>query len=318
MKSLAYTLAVLVTLILAAAPSAAQDQPAPIKVVVTVAPLKALVEPLLPKGSELRILMQPGRSEHGYEFSPQDLSNLAGADLVVYIGLNLEPRVAEVLADHKGTAAQRVVCFAEAVGIQKPGEPLPEAEDHDHEGHVHTDECEHGHGPDQHLWLDPVLVKQLIPTLSGTVKEIAKSKGAGAAELERIDQAGVQLESRVQGVDRAWTEAFKALPGAAIVTHHNAFSRPAERYGFEVAAVIRTAEGKDPTPADIATVVKEIKARKVKAIFVEPQFNARAAERIARSAKVKLGTLDPLGDGDWFKLMAANLESITGNLAEGK
>ena len=89
-----------------------------LRVVVTVAPLKGLVQPLLPEGANLRVLMQPGRSEHGYEFSPEELADLARADVVVYIGLNLEPKIASLLADKKLPASQKVICFAELVGIQ--------------------------------------------------------------------------------------------------------------------------------------------------------------------------------------------------------
>ncbi|MFZ4574090.1 MAG: metal ABC transporter substrate-binding protein [Phycisphaerales bacterium] len=291
-----------------------------IRVVVTVAPLKGLIEPLLPEGSHLRVLMQPGRSEHGYEFSPEELADLARADVVVYVGLNLEPKVAALVAESKRPAGQRVVCFGEVAGIQKPGEPVPNTGHHEAADHEHGDECDHDHEGyvDQHLWLDPVLVKELLPVVTAAIKDAAAAKGATSEAQAKVEQAGLVVEARVQAVDAEWTSAFKEMAGAPIVTHHNAFSRPAERYGFKVAAVIRGVDGKDPTPADVKRVVDEIKAQKARAIFVEPQFNARAAERIAKVAKVKLARLDPLGDGDWFKLMTKNLESMKAALGESK
>lgn len=288
------------------------DAHAGIKVVVTVAPLKGIVEPLLPGGSELTVLMQPGRSEHGYEFSPRELSQLASADVVVYVGLNLEPRVAEVL-NSSPDPKRRVVCFGEVAGLQRPGEAVPNT-DHAHD-HEHGETCDHG-PVDQHLWLDPVLVKQLIPAVADAVRAKMSEQGVVEAELAAIREAESKLTQEVDAVDHEWREGIAKLGEVSIVTHHNAFGRPAERYGFKVAAVIRTMEGREPTPADIASVVSEIKSQRVRAIFVEPQFNAKTAERIAKSAKVKLGRLDPLGDGDWFGLMRTNLTSIRESLGE--
>jgi zinc transport system substrate-binding protein len=288
------------------------DAGAGIKVVVTVAPLKGIVEPLLPAGSELAVLMQPGRSEHGYEFSPKELSQLAGADVVVYVGLNLEPRVAEVL-NATPDPKRRVVCFGEVVGLQQAGEAAANPEhSHDHE---HGEACDHG-PVDQHLWLDPVLVKQLVPAVAAAVRSKMTEAGVEESGLAAIRDAELRHVHAIDVVDQEWRDGISKLGEVSIVTHHNAFSRPAERYGFKVAAVIRTMEGREPTPADIASVVSEIRAQKVRAIFVEPQFNAKTAERIAKSAKVKLGKLDPLGDGDWFALMRSNLASIRESLGE--
>src|SRR5436190_24294409 len=90
----------------------ADQPPVALKVVVTIAPLKGLVEPLLPPGSTVTVLMQPGKSEHGYEFTPGDIAAMAKADLFVYVGLNLEGRVESTLKKQEAPKRQ-VVCFAD-------------------------------------------------------------------------------------------------------------------------------------------------------------------------------------------------------------
>jgi len=282
----------------------------PFKAVVTVAPLRGLVEPLLPAGSELTMLMQPGRSEHGYEFTPGDLAKLAEADLVVYVGLGLEPMIADWLAQNPDPT-RRVVEFAAAVEI-KPADP--DADPHAGHDHEHDATCEHNHsGPDQHLWLDPVLVRRLIPVVRDSMQHALADQDASDETRRTVNAAADKLITRIERVDAEWAAAFAAAKGVSIVTHHNAFGRPAARYGFEVAETIRTREGEEPSPADLARIVGSIKSRKVKAIFVEPQFNPKVANRIAKAAKVKVASLDPLGTGDWFALMDANLKSIIEN-----
>lgn len=299
-----------------------------LRAVVTVPALKSFVEPLLPAGSEVRVLMTPGRSEHGQEFTPSDLAALAAADLVVYVGLNLEPRVEEAVA--KPVKGRQVVCFGRVVGLQKTGEPVPNTPEalakapgapphrHDHGDDDHDHGAESSPGwVDQHLWLDPVLVQKLIPAVRGAVEEALQDRGAfTTGERERLAAAQATLAERVKGTDEAWKAGLSPLAGRAIVTHHRAFSRPAERYGLRVVAAIREREGAEPTPADVAAVLDAISTHHVRAIFVEPQFDPQAAQRIASRAKVRVGRLDPMGSGDWFKMMSENLDSLVKNLKD--
>jgi zinc transport system substrate-binding protein len=336
MRRTRVALAFMLTLLVAAVACAQQNgvKPCPLRVVVTIAPLKGLVEPLLPDGSTVTVLMQPGKSEHGYEFTPADVAAVAKADLVVYVGLGLEGRIEEA-AKRQSAGGRRVVCFADAVGI-KPG-PAQDGEDEHQEkgdekkepkggeGHHHH-EHEAGY-VDPHLWLDPVLVGKLIDVLEPKVHaatELSTTGGCGwgvdvkalQQEFERASAAATDLRERIQAVDKEWTDRLAPLKGRSVVTHHNAFSRPAERYGFKVAAVIREFETSEPSPGDIAKVVEAIRKEHVKTIFVEPQFNGAAAERIAAKAGVKVGHLDPLGDGDWFKMMKSNLDALVAGLSD--
>jgi len=292
----------------------AEKRGGPLRAVVTVPPLKGVLEPLMPPGSTVTILMQPGRSEHGYEFTPSDIAQLAGADLVVYVGLGLEGKLDEVLAK-QNVPDRQVVNFAEAIDLVRD-------DPHDHAGHGHAEDehdhdHDHDHAVDPHLWLDPVLVDALVGELSAALIKAAGVRGVPVeSELARLDPLVRDLRERIKAVDSAWKAGLKPFEGRAIVTHHNAFPRPAERYGFKVAAVVREFES-EPSPGDLAKVVDAIRAQGVKVIFVEPQYNAAAAEKIAQVAGVRVATLDPLGDGDWFGLMQKNLDSLVSNLADG-
>lgn len=292
-----------------ALPGCRETQPprhsGPLRVIVTVAPLKGLVEPLLPPGSEIEILMQPGRSEHGYEFSPSDASRLSRADLVVYIGLGLEGKLTSML-DKQQRTDREVVCVAEVLGIKSD-------DHHAHDDHDH-DEAGHSHAVDPHLWLDPSLMADLIPRLLPPVERAAADAGITTSKTA-FTEAGEKLVQRIRAVDEEWRTMLLPLQGAAVVTHHNAFARPAARYGFKVAAVIREFESSEPTAADLAKVVDAIRNQHVSVIFMEPQFNPGVAEKLRAMSGVKLATLDPIGDGDWFALMDRNLAALAGNLA---
>ena len=271
-----------------------------LKVAVSIAPLKGLVAPLLPAGSTITVLVAPGRSEHGYEYTPAELASLAEADLVVYVGLNLEPKIDAILKRHT-SPHQQVVCFADAAGIKDaaPGHDVHHSADSDDER------------IDPHLWLDPVMCEKLIPAEASAIRAILASKSAATGS---VDAAAGAMMQRIDAVDASWKAALAPFKGQAIVTHHDAFSRPAARYGLRIAAVVRRLETTDPSPAEIAGVIDAMKHEHVHTLFIEPQFNPNAAERIAQAAQVNIARLDPLGDGDWFALMRINLDSLTQGL----
>lgn len=294
-----------------AAPHEQARQPGPLRIVVTVPPLQSLARDLAPPGSQVIGLMAPGRSEHGYEFSPSDLEALARADVVLYVGLALEPKIEKFIASNP-SSHRRDICFAQEVGADQE-----HADDQSHSDDAHDDKHagdDHHHGSvDPHLWLDPHLVSALLVKLAPQIE--AAAQAAGVADFDGPARAKASAE-RVAAVDAAYTESLAPFKGRTIVTHHNAWRRLAERYGLTVAAVIRPVEGSEPTPDAIAKSVAALKSQGTHAIFVEPQFNPESARRIAEAAGAKVFTLDPLGSGDWNALMRSNLESLHQGLSQ--
>lgn len=283
-----------------------------LRVVVTVAPLVELARSVAPEGSEVRALMPPGQSEHGYEFTPGDLAALAEADVVVYVGLGLEPQVEEFVAMHP-TRSRQDVCFARAVGLGDVQGVDGHDDEDDGEGHAHEED----HGVDPHLWLDPAMVKQLVPVLSGAMGAAARARGIDSPEASsKLVAAEEALEARVDALDAEFRAKLSAFKGSAIVTHHRAWGRLASRYGLEVAATLRPVESAEPTPGQVAEVMRALEEHKAGAVFVEPQFDSTSVRRIAETAGVKVERLDPLGDGDWFATMRSNLESLVRGLSK--
>lgn len=272
--------------------------------VVSIPPLVGLVKPLV-EGGEVRSLLAPGRSEHGFELTPADVAALARADLIVLVGLGLDVQVERAAAKIPG-AASKVVNFGALAGV--PGVVAECGDDHEHEAAEHDGHDHHHAGADPHVWLDPSLCELLVRDVARRLKE----RGGDAAKLDA--RAAAQIEM-IRAVDAAWRSRLQPMRGRAIVTHHNAFSRPAERYGFRVATVIRAGAG-EPTPGEIAEVVRTIRAEQVRAVLVEPQYDAAIAQRLAAAAGVPVRTIDPVGSGDWEAMMRKNLDAVAAALGE--
>jgi ABC-type Zn uptake system ZnuABC Zn-binding protein ZnuA len=257
-------------------------------VAVSVAPLRGLVEPALEAGVSVRVIVPPGRSEHGYELTPADAASVRGAGVVVAVGAGLDEPVLRVargvarVQDGKGPA---IVRFDAAAG-------LGEVEG----GHTHTDACVHVDGTDPHLWMDAELCLRLLDALEG---------------VEGFDAAGLEAaRERVRWADAEARALLSAHAGKGIVTDHAGFGRFAARYGVRVAAVLRPTHASEPVPEDLARAIEALRSGEAGAVFYEPQHGPGAARRVAEIAGVPLGMLDAVGTGDWAGLIVGNARAI--------
>jgi len=288
-------------------------------IVVSIAPLRGLVEPLLPEGAELVVLVPPSRSVHDWQPTPRTSRLIAEADVIVTVGLGLEPGIDRLVSRHADAGAQKVV-FARLVGAA-PSETRDAEPRHDHDHAEHHDEPAHEaahegesdqgheHAVDPHLWLDPVLARRFVEAM-----RVGLGERVDAREADAVRARAEKLLARIDELHAEHERRLAPYRDRAIVTHHAAFTRLADRYGLRVAAVIRTIESAEPSPGRIREVVEAIEREGVDAIFLEPQFSDRAADRIAEAAGVRIGRLDPIGAGDWFAMMRANLDEITAKL----
>lgn len=305
-------------LLLAAAPAFARSDAAPLRVVVSIPPLVWPVEALLkgdgaPIPATVSLLLRPGVSEHGFELTPSQIADVQRADLVVMAGYGLEGRLTDALTRKPRSDRQTLT-------LEGLVEPI--VADHDHSkcehGHDHGQSHDHAAGlTDPHLWLDPVAMRAFIDRLEAALRERLATlpEARRAPALEALTSRAAAARAVCDEIHAQYQTAIVPLTRRAIVTHHNAYAYLCRRYGLEVAAVIRPTETAEPTPGDIMTAVKALRERRAAAVFVEPQFPAGAAKRIADTARVRLESIDPLGDGDWPALMRANLTALVRGLS---
>ena len=100
-----------------------------------------------------------------------------------------------------------------------------------------------------------------------------------------------------------------------IVVGHDAYGWLARRYSLNTIAIAGL-NAQEPTNKAVQAAIAAIRQRGAKAVFVEPQLSQAAGKRIAERTKVPVLLLDPLGDGDWFRMMESNLESLKKGLGQ--
>ena len=175
------------------------------KVVVSIKPIHALVAAVMQGVAEPALLVRGGASPPTYTLKPSDAKSLTTADLVVWVGPEMEGCLEKPLASNARKATVLTL-------MTVPGMLLLDAreggawESHDH-GHEHKSD---GHKADgkkgddhdevnTHIWLDPANARRIV---SATADALATKDPANAAayrnNAERTAQAIDTLDAELK------------------------------------------------------------------------------------------------------------------------
>lgn len=300
MRSLAW----LFTLLVMAAPAAwPANQPVQLKIFVSVLPIKTFVDTIGGERVETKAMVLPGHSPATYDPSPKQVAELAKADLYVRVGVPFESAWMERIQ-----AANPEMPILDL----RDGLPLRAQEAHDHEhgdGHGSDrrhDESNHSSTTpemDPHIWTSPILVRKMAVAIRDRLSALDPAGAALYAQnQERFDAALVDLHQRIQA-------SLTGLESRAFLVYHPAWGYFADTYGLEQVPIQRA--GKEPGPRRLAALIEQAKATGTRAIFVQPEFDKRTAEQVARSIGGRVEVATPLA-ADY----AANLQRFAAILAD--
>lgn len=279
------------------------EQPEPLtRIVTTIPALAGLVGPLLPESVSCESLLSPGQSIHGHRMSASQIARASSAQIIFGIGLGLEEGALEYF-ERTARPTQRVLAFATLVGIESSH---AHTHAHNHNPDDPEDACIDEHGLNPHLWLD---VQQCLLFVEAAGEALAKYS-TDEVLAHDIRARTITMVERIRAIDAEYAAALAPHRGRAILTQHAAFAPLLDRYGLREIAIHRTGGETSPTPGEVAAAVRTLTENKVAAIFVEPQMSDAFARRLAADTRLPIGTLDPLGRGDWFELMRTNLAQL--------
>ncbi|MCL4220464.1 MAG: metal ABC transporter substrate-binding protein [Phycisphaerales bacterium] len=306
---LLFTLLTLLTLTLAAGPGGCQRGQAPdghdLRVVVaTIPPIRGLIRPLLPESVHVVMLVEPGQNAHGHRLTPAQVATARTADVIFAVGLGMEEGALEQFQRHR-PVRQQIGVFAEMVDVGFSGQAH---EGHDHAGHDHASHA------DMHVWIDPVLSAEFVEAAAAML--IERVRPSQPALAEQVAARRDALLATIKAIDAAYAQRLAPFAGQSVLTAHPAFARMLERYGLHEVSLSATSGHAGPSAAELSAALRTVRERGVVAVFLEPQAPAALPRRIAEQAGLPLGTLDPLGSGDWERMMESNLDALVATLSE--
>jgi len=269
MSRLIFSLLPLLLLAACSKPGSADSKPAngPLRVVATTGLVGDLARQIGGNRIALITLMGPGVDPHLYKATASDVSNLQQADVILYSGLHLEGRMADLLASMQ-QAGRRVAAVTDA---------MP------HERLISTDSASKAHDP--HVWFDVALWSETVGPVADVL--VAADPAHAAEYRERAARAREQMLA----LD-AWVRTTAAtIPEdrRILVTSHDAFGYFGRAYGFQVVGLQGISTVTEAGLADMAKLADYIRERKVPAIFVESSVSHMTLERISADTGARIG-----------------------------
>lgn len=215
-------------------------------------------------------------SPHDYPLKMSDHRRLREADLIIWVGPELESFLARSLAN---ISAQKQLATYTLSNLYWPENPV--SDDHNHANHQHI-------GGDPHLWLDPrnagVIAQALAQRLAQLDPSAAQVYQANAARFiastEQLDQ---QLSLKLAPVK---TRGF--------AVYHEGYSHFVGRYGLHQVGYVTYTPERRPGAKHLKEL-QDVLKKEGKCLFVEPYYQTDSMNAMVQSLGLRLGMLDPIG-----------------------
>jgi len=266
---------------IAALAASAGQAGAAVKVVTTTEDLAALTREVGGDKVVVESLAKGYQDPHFVEPKPSFILKLHDADLLVVVGRELEIGWLPALIQQSRNAKVQ------------PGGPgyldasmnvkildIPAGQITRAMGDVHPQ-------GNPHYWLDPGNGRRIAQALQQKLTSLSPADGAYFAARY------ADFDKRLADAERRWDAAMAPFKGAKIVTYHRSWPNFAERFGIDVVGYVEPKPGIPPSPSHTLDVMQEMKRDNVKVIAVEPYFDLKTPNAIARGTGAQVLVLSP-------------------------
>ncbi len=266
-RFLTTAIAVLASLVVSGSPAACRPAAAgqaPLRVVTTTGMIADAARNVAGNRAGVTALMGEGVDPHLYKASPADARLLAEADLILYNGLHLEGRMADVLV--RMARSRPTVQVTESIPENQLREP-PEFK-----GQY-----------DPHVWFDVSLWMKVVERTRDALTELDPQgreafQANAARHLQELEALHTWCREELARVPRE---------RRVLVTAHDAFGYFGRAYGLEVLGIQGISTDSEPSIQDINRLVDLLVERRVPAVFVESSVPRKTIEALVEGARAR-------------------------------
>ena len=289
---------------------------AEVKVVASIKPIHSLASYVMDGVGKPEVIVDGYNSPHGFSLKPSHAKMIENADLIIWVGEDLEAFLEKPLNTIAKKAINiEIMDLSEVKKLKFREKNIFEGHDdhghghkkekHDDHGHGHKEDKHddhghkkekhdahgdggHAHGEhDPHVWLDPMNAKVIIKEIENQLVKVdpdnsSKYKANSKKAQTELDNLTKNIKKDLKGNLR-------------FVVFHDAYQYFEKRFGINVLGALTVNPDVLPGAEQLSEIREVIKHEKVNCLFSEPQFNPAIIKSIAKDTKIKTGVLDPLG-----------------------
>ena len=268
---------------------------ADIKVVASIKPIHSLASYLMDGVGKPDLIVDGYASPHGFAMKPSHAKMLQNADLIFWVGEDLENFLEKPLKsiakkaekiELMETKGLKKLKFRERNIFEEHGHD--EHKEHGHKEDKHDDHHGHAHGEhDPHIWLDPINAKVILSEMAEHL--IEKDPNNASVYKANLKKAHNALDNLTKKVKSELKGNFKSI------VFHDAYQYFEKRFDVNVLGAFTVNTDVLPGAEQLAEIREIIKHEKVTCVFSEPQFNPDIIKAVAKDTNIKTGVIDPLG-----------------------
>jgi len=273
---------------------------AELKVVTSIKPIHSLASYLMDGIGKPELIVDGYASPHGFSMKPSHAKMLQNADLIFWVGEDLENFLEKPLKSIAKKAEKIELIEIKGLNVLKFRERNI-FDEHDHDDHGHDDHGKkeddhddhdghegHAHGEfDPHIWLDTMNAKAMLNEMA---EHLIENDPKNEAKYKS------NLDKALKDIDKLTIEVMTELNNSvSSIVFHDAYQYFEKRFNVNVLGAFTVNTDVMPGAEQLAEIREIIEHDKVACVFSEPQFNPDIINAVAKDMKIKTGVLDPLG-----------------------
>ena len=288
---------------------------ADIKVVASIKPIHSLASYLMNGVAKPDLIVDGYASPHGFAMKPSHAKMLQNADLIFWVGEDVENFLEKPLGSIAKKAEKIELMQIKGLQVLKFRERniFDDHDDHGHDDHDkkeghdshakkedhddhddhgkkedHDDHERHAHGEfDPHIWLDPINAKVILNEM---VEHLIENDPKNEAKYKS------NLDEALKDIDKLTIDVMTELSNSvSSIVFHDAYQYFEKRFNVNILGAFTVNTDVMPGAEQLAEIREIIEHDKVACVFSEPQFNPDIIKAVAKDMNIKTGVIDPLG-----------------------
>lgn len=274
--------------------------PATASVVTSIKPLGFITSAIAIGVTPVEVLLPDGASEHDYTLKPSDIQRIKSAELLVWVGPDMEaflPRAAANLAADKNLQLDAIAKIASLLitgnGAEAKHHPtttdkVDKNGDSSQNQTISSGDL-HNSEYNRHIWMSPDIALIAARAIHDRlVKQFPDKK-------ELLDSNLVNFQYQLTEANKRILAQLQPVNKVGYFVFHDAYSYFEQFYGLSPRGYFTVNPEIQPGAQRLQKIRNQLVSQNAKCVFAEPQFRPALIDAVSRGTNVRKGTLDPLG-----------------------
>ena len=256
-------------------------------IISSVKPIAFITQAISDGVTNTDILLPDGTSPHTYSLKPSDLAKIKTAELIIWVGEDLETFMPTVLKNIDKNKQIELMDIPTIKSLLRTS-----TNNHDQQKtHTHNNDSDHDHHGeyDEHIWLSPKIANEIAQAVHDKLITIYPDK------KDIIDENLNEFTVKLAETEQNIAKKLINVQNSGYFVFHDAYGYFESQFGLKNLGSFTINPAVQPGVQTVYAIKRELKEHQAVCVFREPQFSPAVIEKIVNGTDVRIGELNPLG-----------------------